>query len=77
MLLNIDYLQDQIFKNKLRFGFMKNWNIHFDLGVYADKDNHVVGNTQYNYYLLQDNRFLKKVSPMLPRPIQRLLITLT
>lgn len=60
MLLNIDYLQDQIFKNKLRFGFMKNWNIHFNLGVYADKDNHVVGNTQYNYYLLQDNRFLKK-----------------
>lgn len=60
MLLNIDYLQDQIFKNKLRFGFMKSWNIHQNLGVYADGDKHVVGNTQYSYYLIQDNRLLKK-----------------
>lgn len=60
MLLNIDYLQDQVFKSRLRFSFMKSWNIHFNLGLYVDKDKHVVGNTQYNYYLLQDNRFLKR-----------------
>lgn len=60
MLLNIDYLQDQIFMNKLRFDFTKSWNIHQNLGVYADGNKHIVGNTQYNYYLLQDNRFLKK-----------------
>ena len=60
MLLNIDYLQDQVFKNRLRFAFMRSWNVHQNLGVYADGDNHIVGNTQYNYYLLQDNRFLKK-----------------
>lgn len=60
MLLNIDYLQDQIFRNQLKFNFTKNWNIHYNLGLYADKNNHVVGNTQYNYYLLQDNRFLKR-----------------
>lgn len=60
MLLNIDYLQDQIFKKKLRFNFMKNWNIHYNLGIYTDNEKRVVGNTQYNYYLLQDNRFLKR-----------------
>lgn len=60
MLLNIDYLQDQIFKKKLNSNFIENWNIHYNLGIYTDKEKRVVGNTQYNYYLLQDNRFLKK-----------------
>ena len=60
MLLAIDYLQNEIFKNKLTFSFMKNWNIHYNLGIYTNKDKIVIGNTQYNYYLLQDNRFLKK-----------------
>ena len=60
MLLNIDYLQDQIFKKKLKFNFTKNWNINYNLGIYTDKEKRVVGNTQYNYYLLQENRFLKR-----------------
>ena len=60
MLLAIDYLQNEIFKNQLTFPFMKDWNIHYNLGIYTNKDKIVVGNTQYNYYLLQDNRFLKK-----------------
>lgn len=60
MLLAIDYLQNEIFKNRLTFSFMKNWNIHYNLGIYTNKDKIVVGNTQYNYYLLQDNRFLKQ-----------------
>lgn len=60
MLLGIDYLQNEIFKNQLTFSFMKNWNIHYNLGIYTNKDKIVIGNTQYNYYLLQDNRFLKK-----------------
>ena len=60
MLLNIDYLQDQVFKNTLKFGFMKTWNVHHNLGIYTDANKRVVGNTQYNYYLLQDNRLLKR-----------------
>ena len=28
MLLGIDYLQNEIFKKKLTFSFMKNWNMH-------------------------------------------------
>lgn len=60
MLLNIDYLQDQIFKNRLRYNSMRKWNLNFNLGIYTDEYKHVVGNTQYNYYILQDNRFLKQ-----------------
>lgn len=60
MLLAIDYLQNEIFKNQLTFSFMKSWNIHYNLGIYTNKNKIVIGNTQYNYYLLQDNRFLKK-----------------
>lgn len=60
MLLNIDYLQNQVFKNMLKLGFMKTWNIHQNLGIYTDANKRVVGNTQYSYYLLQDNRLLKK-----------------
>lgn len=60
MLLAIDYLQNEIFKNQLPYSFMKSWNTHYNLGIYTNKDKIVIGNTQYNYYLLQDNRFLKK-----------------
>ncbi|GMC02567.1 hypothetical protein K5E_11350 [Enterococcus thailandicus] len=60
MILNIDYLQDQFFKNKLRFKFMRNWNINYNLGLYTDKNNKIVGNTQYSYYLFQNSKFLKR-----------------
>lgn len=60
MVLNIDYLQDQVFRDMLKYKFLKSLNTHYNLGIYTDAQNRVVGNTQYNNYLLQDNRFLKK-----------------
>lgn len=60
MLLNIDYLQNEDFKNRLKFSVLKNLNVHYNLGIYTNKDKVVVGNTQYSCYLLQDNRMLKK-----------------
>jgi len=57
---NCDYLQDYIFRNQLRFGFMKNWNIHYNLGVFFDSDDNIVGNSQLGYYIYQDNELLKK-----------------
>lgn len=55
MLLAIDYLQNELFKNQLTF--LRNTGLFIDnLGIYANKDKIVIGNTQYNYYLLQDNR---------------------
>lgn len=60
MILNCDYLQDYIFKNKLIFKFMHDWNIHYNLGIFTDKYGNIVGNSQYGYYIFQDNKLLKK-----------------
>lgn len=60
MILNCDYLQDYIFKNKLRFECMKNMNVHYNLGIYVNQSDDIIGNTQYGYYIFQDAKFLKK-----------------
>lgn len=60
MILNCDYLQDYIFKNKLTFKFMHDWNIHYNLGIFTDKYGNIVGNSQYGYYIFQDDKLLKK-----------------
>ena len=60
MILNCDYLQDYIFKNKLKFDFMKNWNIHYNLGIMFNEKKEIVGNSQYAYYIFQDNKLLKR-----------------
>lgn len=47
-----DKQQNQIFKDMLRFSFMKSWNIHYNLGVYFDMEDHIIGDTQIlNYFL--------------------------
>ena len=47
-----DKHQDEIFRNRLRFSFMKNWNIHYNLGVFFDERNCIIGNSQQlNYFL--------------------------
>lgn len=60
MILNCDYLQDYIFKHQLRFKFMYDWNIHYNLGIFVDKYGNIVGNSQYGYYIFQDDKLLKK-----------------
>lgn len=60
MIINCDYLQDYIFKHQLRFKFMYDWNIHYNLGIFLDKYSNIVGNSQYGYYIFQDNKLLKK-----------------
>ena len=51
MILNCDYLQDYIFKNKLSFECMKDWNIHYNLGIMFNNKKEIVGNSQYGYYI--------------------------
>lgn len=43
---SIDQGQDMNFKSLLRFNFLKNWNIHLNLGTYWTEDHHIIGNTQ-------------------------------
>lgn len=48
--LAVDQQQDGMFAKMLRFNFMRNWNIHLNLGVYFDDAGHIVGNTQNMSY---------------------------
>lgn len=59
MILNIDYLSDEAFKNMITSPLVRALNIHDNIGIYTNNDKVIIGNTQYFYYLLQDNRFLK------------------
>lgn len=53
----VDSRQDNEFKAKLRFKWMENWKIHYNLGIYSTPQGHVVGNTQYIAFLLQNPLF--------------------
>lgn len=53
--LSADFSQDTTFKNQLRFSFMRNWNIHYNLGIYCDKNGKIIGNTQ----LIEDTLALR------------------
>lgn len=59
MILNIDYLQDQIFCRQLKCDIMRKWNINYNLGLYTDSYRRVICNTQYAYYAMQDDVFIK------------------
>lgn len=45
-ILSADSDQDEQFKSQLRFKFLKDWNIHLNLGTYWTEDRHIIGNTQ-------------------------------
>ena len=44
--LSVDDQQNQDFKSQLRFKFLKNKNIHLNLGTYWMNARHIIGNTQ-------------------------------
>ncbi|MSA00226.1 hypothetical protein GKG47_07595 [Lactonifactor sp. BIOML-A3] len=43
---SIDENQNEQYRERLNFDFMKNWNIHMNLGTYWTEDKHIIGNTQ-------------------------------
>lgn len=45
-ILSADSDQNEQFKSQLRFDFLKDWNVHLNLGTYWTADRHIVGNTQ-------------------------------
>lgn len=45
-ILSVDQEQNASFRSQLRYNFLKNWNIYFNLGTYWTGDRHIVGNTQ-------------------------------
>lgn len=59
MIENIDYLQNEIFKNMVKIPFLRDLNIHYNITILTNVEKKIIGNTQYYYYLIQDNRLLK------------------
>lgn len=54
----VDCKQDEQFREKLKFNFMKNMNIHMNLGTYWTEDKHIIGSTQlYADFLEIENVF--------------------
>lgn len=54
---SIDDEQDGYFSSLLRFKWLSRFQIHYNLGIYIDCHNHMIGNTQYMHYMFQDKRF--------------------
>ena len=54
-LLQNDELQDNEYREQLRFNFMKKLNAYYNLGIFFDNDLHVIGNTQQFADLLSLN----------------------
>lgn len=52
-----DSQQDKEFKERLRFKWLQPWNLHYNLGVYCNNEGHIVGNTQFVSFLLQNPSF--------------------
>lgn len=45
MFLSIDEEQDDDFQSLVKFDFIKNHNLYFNLGIYFDMENRIIGNT--------------------------------
>ncbi len=57
---NIDTMQNEYFKNLMKFPLLGHWNLHANLGIYYDIDKHIIGNTHYAYYIFQDEKSISK-----------------
>lgn len=68
---SIDDKQDAYFVNLLRFKWLSRFNVHYNLGIYINQQNHMIGNTQYLYYMFQDRR-LSNRNPMYKENLQQL-----
>lgn len=42
---SVDFKQDTLYKSKLKFKFLRKYNIHYNLGTYWTEDKHIIGNT--------------------------------
>ena len=53
----VDSQQDEEFKGKLSFKWLQSRNMHYNLGVFSNAEGHIVGNTQFVSFLLQNPSF--------------------
>lgn len=61
---NCDFIQDYIFKSKLKCTLLKKHNMYYNIGLFI-YSNKIIGNSQYAYYIFQDSKLLKKSNLLL------------
>lgn len=49
----IDDIQDTLFKDRLRFSFLKYLNVNYNLGIYFDSKGNVISDTQFLFSMFQ------------------------
>ena len=50
-----DQKQDEEFRSKLHFNFLKTHNLYYNLGIFFTKGKKIIGNTQYYAFALKEN----------------------
>jgi len=64
---NVDELQHRYFAEDMKYPKLAKWNIHDNLGIYFNSEKKVIGNTQYQVWIFQDNNTLKKPIDLMDR----------
>lgn len=59
-ILLVDDVQDDEFKSNLRFKFLGKHNLYYNIGIFFDKENHIISNTQQLNYMFQDRKISHK-----------------
>ncbi len=60
LLLNVEYIQEQDFKRRNAFYSFLNNGQYPNMSIHLDDKNRVIGNTHFDYYLMQDKRIIDK-----------------
>lgn len=60
LLLNVEYVQEQDFKRRNILQSILFNRQYPNMSIHVDAKNRVIGNTQYDYYLMQDKRIMDK-----------------
>ncbi len=68
-ILNMDKIQNEEYQSQLRFKFIGQLNLHYNLGVYFYQNNnlssnsHIIGNTQFYSQYKNNGKYLHEQSP--------------
>jgi hypothetical protein len=60
--INVDEIQNDYFVQLMRFPELGKWNIHDNIGIFFDENKNIVGNSQYAYYVFQDEKMISKTN---------------
>lgn len=57
VIVDVDSIQDEVFKKNLKYTYTQELNIHYNLGIFFNSDGKVICNTQFIYFMFQNNKY--------------------